>query len=135
MREGVPSSAMTLTQMLGSFDEQVDKDERGLFDRAVWTAVEDEQKRLNRKLTGDEMRKVIDTQMMEVRIPRSWWFDRTAPLYATTPEERQKMQVEYDAIPQADRSELEADLKSAGRDTSPETVVAVYRAWLTQGNQ
>jgi len=135
MRDGVPSSAMTLTQMLSSFDAQIDKDERGLFERSVWQQVEDEQKRLNRKLSSDEMQRVIDTQLMEVTIPRSFWFDRSTPLFATTPEERAKMQVEFDAIPQAERAELEADLKAAGRDTSPEAVTAIYRAWLAQGNQ
>lgn len=134
-RDNVPSSAMTLTQLLSSFNENVDKEQRGLFEREVWAAVEDEQKRLNRKLSGDEMRAIIDRQLMEVTIPRSWWFDRTAPLFSLTPEERAKMQVEYDAIPAADREELERDLKALGREASREAVVAVYRQFIAQGNR
>jgi hypothetical protein len=130
------SPTATLTQILNEVPwESSDREREGLFDRKVREAVAAEQRRQARELSESEIRDIVDRQLIEVRIPRAWWRDKSTQLFEVTPEERENMILEYDAIPPGDRDELEADLIAAGQEASPELVVRVYREWLRQGNQ
>lgn len=136
IREGGSQSVATLTQIMDEvpFDSS-DREEEGLFRRRVREQVEYQQGALKRSLTDTEMREIVDRQLMEVRLPRRGWFDATRNVFELTPEEREQLIVEYDAIPVADRAELEADMAAEGIAVSPENVTAVYAEWLRRGNQ
>jgi hypothetical protein len=136
MRDGVPSSVMTLEQMIsGYIKDGVDEDYALDFRRDVWAEANAEQQRLGRKLSGDEMQAVVDKQLIAIRVPDSgWaWLDSTLPRYQVSDAEEASL---YDAIPEDVRQEAEDDLKAAGRAPTKSNVVALYNVWLDkQGNK
>jgi hypothetical protein len=135
LRKGIPSSPLTLNQIVANYTADLDKAQQGKLENDVTVIVEDLQKRLGRKLTNEEMQGVVEQRMMEVSVPDAgwFWFDAKKPLYELTDDET--VAVAYEAIPSEVRTEAEADLKASGREPSPANVVALYRLFLEQGNQ
>ena len=138
LRNNVPPSLLTVTQVVRNVaGESVGQDAERLnaLETAVVSAVEDEQKRLNRKLTGAEMRQVATAYMMDVTIPDAgwFWFDKTKKMFELTPDDQ--ITIKYNAIPEDLRTEAQADLREKGQEPSERNVVALYELFLTQGNE
>ena len=129
MRQERISPTATLEQMLGEVKwGKSDREEQGLFERRVREAVAGERYQKARELTNEETRQVIDRQLMEITVPRRWWFDKKVPLFEATADQRAAAIIEVDAIPQADRAQIEEALRNHGQPVTDENIVRLFRA-------
>jgi hypothetical protein len=72
----------------------------------------------NKKSAGaDDARKILDDMTAEVAVSRDFWFDTTKPAYAVTGED----------IPDADRSEIIAELTKRGKQVTDQAIIDLYR--------
>lgn len=121
MRDNVPSSAMTMEQLLSNVTGDMDDEEKIAFRNSTWTAMEDEFKRLGRKLSGDEMRAIVDSQLIDVVVDRDILWDDTKPRFAMTPADYNDAWFSMD---EASRTKIEAAFREKGYIAGPEPTVA-----------
>ena len=126
------SDAATLSQQLSNMHDQMgwgssDKEKKGMFDKAVTLAIEEEQRRRGGKLSFKERQEVIDRMVLSGEVIRGRWYlpdpnRRMFQVYGT----EEAAQFEPD-IPKAEREKIEAALKRANRPITNEEVMRLFK--------
>lgn len=113
--------ATTINQLQLSGEKNAEK--RGLLNRSINDALEEETRRQGRPLKYGEIQQVIDSQVMEMTVHRDWWFDSTKRAYELTPEERGRATVK---VPDADRALIMEALRKHGKPVTEQAIADLY---------
>lgn len=122
--------AATLDQQLSNTHDLLkwdsgDREKKGAFDSAVTKAINEEQKRLGKKLNFDERQQIIDRMVIEGEVVTGGLYDpdrRYFQVYGTEDAARFEP-----SVPKDERAKIEAALKRAGRPVNDAAVLQLYK--------
>lgn len=142
LSDNVPSSVLTVSALISTYmpekdsESEVEKQQRGLFQRAASEAIEDEQKRLNRKLSQDEMTAIIDKKLIATTVSSPWyWRNNVKPRFAMKPEDYTSA---WNDIDEGTRTKIEARFREQGYIAGGKpTIAEVARMvdWYTENTK
>jgi hypothetical protein len=129
------ADAATLSQQLSNMHDQMgwgssDKDKKGLFDKSVTLAVEEEQRKRGGKLSFKERQEVIDRMVIDGEVVSGKWYqaDPNKKLFQVFGTEDAKKFVP--TIPDNDRKSLVDRFKARGvNKPSDAQIMQAYRKW------
>lgn len=101
-------------------------DKKDALHKAVFDAINDEQRASGKELTYDERQKVIDRQVIEMLVPGRLWGTNEKRAFELTPAERAAASIK---VPDADYKAIEARLRAAGKASDKAAVLKWYRDW------
>lgn len=104
--------------------KQVAKDVE-LFRRRVEEEMRVSQAHTGKKAQGDEVQKIADRLMMQMRIPGMLW-DSKKKLFELTPDEAAKAQITIKDIPEADQQGIKRALVKRHLPATDEDVIKLY---------
>ncbi len=131
--DNLPDAA-TLTQQLSNMHDQMgwgsgDKAKKGMFDKSVTFAIEEEQRKRGSKLSLKERQEVIDRMVIDGEVVSGKWYQAypNKKLFEVFGTEDAKKFVP--TIPDDDRKALVNRFKAKGIKPSDEQIMQAYRRW------